>query len=322
MSMTEKGEEKRALCVGDNAMLVVDEPLRYPKDELEFRRRFFPDQFDAAVAKRGGKALKLRDPCMSHEWAMSGLLKNDKNANAKQRNIPAGAEDICPYKFILPPTELEFLKAGFPGSYPRIVESLVENKPKDAPEPTMRKQPVHTVESLSHVQRSIPITILAVYANASTGTATCDVEISPAFVFDWETKPDRSYSIPGSPLIKEFQDASESHVRAAPPGSGDVGQRIRRRVVLKDVPVASLKAVHSASFSIYDAQFGTTEDALAVPPSLIKNDFNPRASAETTQFLGPAAERRGGYSISAGPVPADVALHLRVAVAPARKQCG
>jgi hypothetical protein len=168
--------------------------------------------------------------------------------------------------------------------------------------------PTYTVDMLSHVVKQAPVTILGFYANGGGNAATCDVEISTGFLFEWENKPDKSYSLPGSVTIREFQDASEAHVRSAPPGSGDVGQRMRRRIVLRDVPVSLLKAVHAASFNIYDGQFETTMDALAVPPSMIKNDFNPRASAEQTQFYGsPAAsERRGGYAIAAGPVPADV----------------
>jgi hypothetical protein len=315
MSMTEKGESKRGLCVGDNAMLVCEEPLRPAKDELEHRRRFFPDAFDKSASSRLGDKIKLRQPCMSHEWYASGLLKGDK-ADAKtmkQKNIPAMAEDIIPYSFILPPGELEFNRLGCAGNFARIMEALAADPKMKNQDQSKGKNPQYLVDNLSHVFKQLPVTVLAVYANGGGGNqyssnpATCDVELSASFAYEWESHPERAYAIPGSVMIEEFQDASDAHVRAAPPGTGDVGQRQRRRVVLRDVPVSALKAVHSTGFNIFDARFGTTEEALKTPPSVIKNDFNPRASAEPqfNGFSGPE-DRRGGYCVSAGPVPADV----------------
>ena len=134
------------------------------------------------------------------------------------------------------------LRMGHAGSFPRIMESLVESSARPAVEVQkpggVKARNATVVNELSHVIKPIPVSILAVYVNGAThpggsSFATCDLEISPAFMFEWENHPERAYAVPGSVMIREFQDASDAHVRAAPPGSGDVGQRLRRRVVLK-----------------------------------------------------------------------------------------
>lgn len=86
------------------------------------------------------------------------------------------------------------------------------------------------------------------------------MEISPAFIHEWEAKPDKAYALPGGVAIKEFLDSSDAHVRAAPPGSGDVGQRVRRRVVLKDVPVAQLKATLGHKHARHEGQTNAALD--------------------------------------------------------------
>jgi len=301
MSDLKRGEHNVALAVGDSAMLVVEEPLMYPRDEQEFRRRFLPGTFDPSAAKRAGKFVAdLRDPSLSHEYAISGLDRLDPPVPFKQKFMPTVCDDIIPYKFVLPMTETDFMRQAWPGQFWRIMEDLIEEKGRAVKEETPRKHPATVVSRLSHVTKKVPISILAVYANA-----TCDVEVAPAFILQWEEHPERQYGIPGTVVVREFKDTSQAHVINAPQGTGDVGERWRRRIVLKEVPISSLLPVHSASFNIYDARFATTEEAAALPPSVVRNDFNPRLSAEALTLQATAGQRRGGYAIGAGPLPCD-----------------
>mmetsp|Transcript_80667 Transcript_80667/g.152431 ORF Transcript_80667/g.152431 Transcript_80667/m.152431 type:complete len:3749 (-) Transcript_80667:216-11462(-) len=332
MSMAEKGEDKLALCVGDMAMLACEEPLIYPATELEFRHRCFPGDYDASKSKRGGKeGLELRDPSMSHEYAMSGLKGVDppNNYPFRQKYIPANADDVVPYKYVLPKTEIEFEKAGKAGTWWRIMTKLADdeaNKKEETPRFARDRKVV--VTELTHTNKSIPVTILATYASKGPGMpALCDVEISPSFVNEWEKNPERQYTVPGQVHVQEFQDTSEVWLNAQtkrfPAGTGDVGDlgKFRRRVILKEVPISFLNAVHSASFNVYDAMFSTTEEAMAAEPGQIRDSlfFNPRDSEQTLDPVGKQVQKRGGFAVMAGPVPADAgaaatyewSLHLR-----------
>lgn len=329
MSMTEKGEDKLAICVGDIATIQCEEPLNYPKDELEFRHRCFPGNFDQGKSKRGGTSqTELREPSMSHEYWMSGLktLENPGRFPFRQKYIPSNADDVIPYKYVLPQNEVEFEKQGKQGTFWRIMDNLVEQKAKTSKEGTPRagKYEKMVVEQLTHMKRAVPVSIIAVYANG-----TCDAEISPGFIDDWELHPDRQYSIPGQVVMKDFEDSSpawmQQQMKKMPPGTGDISDqgKVRRRVVVKEIPISFLNAVHSASFNVYDARFGTTDEAMAVAPKDIRDSmwFNPRDSDQTLELdpLGKPVARRGGFAMVAGPVPADAGaaamyewqLHLR-----------
>lgn len=298
------------LCVGDKAMLRVEEPLSYPQNEIDYRRRFFPGSFDTSQAQRENSAPRtaaqpawtapLRDPSMSHEYSMSGLGSLKAPPAFKQRHVPAHCDDIVPCKFVLPKSELDFMRQAKPGVYWRIVENLVGKSVREGhPLAPDTYSPV-VVEELSHLIRHVPCTVLAVYADD-----TCDLEVGQSFLREWEKHKDRRYTIPGWVMTKPFIDESPAAVRAAPPGVGDMSQHERMRVVLKEVPIRLVVSVQQASFNIYDARFANVDEAIKVPPSSFGNDFDPRGPADFDDkaFL---AGRRGGYSLAVGPVPADV----------------
>jgi len=293
------------ICVGDKAMLKVEEPLSYPANDVEFRRRCLPGEFDKNSSKKAGMAwtAPLRDPSMSHEYKQSGLEKLEKPPGFKQRYLPNNCEDVIPYKYVLPMTEADFIRNSRPGVFWRILEDYVlaegGSEARKAPATPKDKYPPVIVERLSHLQRQIPVTVLAVYADGS-----CDVEFSPAFLSEWESKPFRTYTIPGSIAIGEFNDTSAAAIRSAPVGAGDIGERLRRRVLLKGVHLNMLQSVQAASFNIYDATLGSVDDALKLHPNKIGNDYNPRLSGlEYTDERG--APERGSYRVHAGPVPGD-----------------
>lgn len=293
------------LCIGDKAMMRVEEPLAYPQTELEFRRRFLPGTWDAKLAQRGlastlqAWSAPLRDPSMSHEYADSRLDDLIHPPPFKQRYLPTNCEDVVPYKFVLPESEFDYMREARPGIYWRIMEQLVDQKVREEGTAVRDQRNKVIVEEITHLVRHVPCTVLAVYANE-----TCDVELSPNWVEAWEQHPERLYTIPGAVMIKKFQDTSQAHLRLAPPGAGDVGERFRLRVILREVPMGALMAVQATGFNVYDARFGNVDDAIKVAPGTMGNDFNPRGMTDTDDpaFVG---GRRGGYSIHAGPVPAD-----------------
>merc|ERR1740129_2093213 len=232
---------KAAICVGDNAMIVCEEMLTYPKDEIEFRRRCFPGSFESRSRKGGGGggrgwSAELRDPWMSHEYVISGLESLDKQHTYKPRNMALNCEDVIPYKFLLPQSEVEFLKQKKPGVFWRVMDDLVEMKGKDVKHDVSKDTPrtprakllQTVVDHLTHTVKQVPVTVLATYANQ-----TCDVELNAQFAAEWEQNPDRQYTIPGSVVVKEYADLSAGHVASTPVGSGDVGMRRKRRIVLK-----------------------------------------------------------------------------------------
>jgi len=287
------------LCVGDKAMLRVEEPLVYPKEEVEFRRRFIPGVFEARKQQAGWVA-PLRDPSLSHEYAASKLDKLDPPPPFKQKYLPTHSDDIIPHKYVLPQSEQDFMKEARPGVYWRIVEHLaaqeVQRQGQNKNPPDQHTPAV--VTELSHLMRHAPSIVLAVYANG-----TCDVEIAPSFIAEWEKHPDKRYTIPGAVVIKEFKDTSTRAIRDAPVGAGDVGDRNRLRVILRDVPLGSLISVQTVGFNVYDASFGTVEDAIKVHPADCGNDFNPRlGDIDEPSFQ---SARRGTYAIHAGPLPMD-----------------
>ena len=117
------------------------------------------------------------------------------------------------------------------------------------------------VERLTHLTRHIPVTVLAVYPDQ-----TCDVELASNFVAAWESAPHKPFSLQGSVVIGEHMDISDTAIRAAPVGAGDVGERVRRRVLLKGIALGSLASVQAASFNIYDAAITTTDEIVRIHP--------------------------------------------------------
>lgn len=294
--------QEAVLCVGEVALLQVEEVLQFPSTELEFRRRGFAGTFKDAERRNPGSAVPLREPCMSHEYTASGFESLDQELRPafKQRHVPGSSPDLIPYQYVLPKSELDFMREGRPGVFRRVVERLVGEAIKakrDVAQGTM--PPPLIVTELTHLLRNVLVTVLAVYANS-----TCDVEVTPSFMHQWERFPERRYGLPGALLICSFKDNSDVAVMASPPGTGDVGQVSVSRYILQGVPLSSVTSVQAASFNVYDAAFGSVADAAATHPLDSSNGFNPRLPGcmEAHDY---EKERRGGYVLRAGPLPPD-----------------
>ena len=87
------------------------------------------------------------------------------------------------------------------------------------------------------------------------------------------TRPSGSWALPSSAITPDISDAA---IRNAPVGAGDVGERVRRRILLKGLPISSLSSVQSASFNVYDAAITTTDEIVHIHPHKVGNDYNPR----------------------------------------------
>lgn len=61
-----------------------------------------------------------------------------------------------------------------------------------------------------------------------------------------ENQPHKPYAFQGSVIIGEHLDISEMAIRSAPIGAGDVGERKRRRIMLKGIQLKSLLSVQPA----------------------------------------------------------------------------
>jgi hypothetical protein len=291
------------LCIGDRAMLCVEETLVYPHSQEEFRRSCFPPNFEYEAERQTGPwQAPLRDPSMSHEFA--GF---EQKATSRAKYIPMSCEDFVPAKFMLPRSETQHLLEERPGIYWRLVEQVLVDKAQapaqegahaDANGRLDAKKAAIVVDKLSHLVKKVPCTLLAVYTNGM-----CDLELAPTFIHEWHKAPHKMLSIPGHVQVREFKDASLAAVRSFPTGMGDVGELVRRRVVLSGVPLNMVMAVQAGSFNIYDAAFGTSDDVAKVHPAVNGNDFNPRHSSDDQMFFD---GRKGAYRIAAGPVPVDV----------------
>ena len=237
-------------------------------------------------------------------WQASGLDKLTPPYPFKQRYLSSSHEDMVPHKFVLPSTEAEFLSSVKPGTYWRILDNMVVEKQQElqkTPSPEQEqglKPPI--VEKLSHLIRHIPVTVLAVFPDQ-----TCDVELGSNFIAAWENAPHKPYGLQGSVIIGEHMDISEMAIRSAPVGAGDVGERKRRRVLLKGIPLSSLQSVQPASFNVYDAAITTTDEIVRVEPRKIGNDYNPRLIDGAVDDMAVLGGHRGSYRIAAGPLPAD-----------------
>ncbi|CAE8604779.1 unnamed protein product [Polarella glacialis] len=280
--------ERRALCVGDKAMLVVEEPFLYPLNEEEFRRRFCIGSFDKSKGKSlGGKewfsadklGAPLREPCLSSEYSQSGLADIVPKVPFKQSFIPSFCEDIMPHRYVLPLSEKEHLDRNLPGFFPRIVENLVKNGKQEFFASSARK-PI--VSHLTHVNRQVLVAVLASYADG-----TYDVEVSTEFMKKWMAQTHRKFAFPGH--LYHHPSQVNTGDEQAPP-----------RMVLKKVSLTHLSAVHYTGINVYDAEFKTIDDVLRAPPPM--NDFNPREVDIKQPNYKKQSEK---FSIAAGPLPAD-----------------
>lgn len=119
------------VCVGDKAMIQVEEPISYPLNEVEYRRRGFPGEFQ--VSRRRGElwSAPLRDPCASNEYKASGLGELVPPVPFKQRFLSNSHDDLAPHKYVLQHSEAEHVALVKPGTYWRIMDSLVVDKSQE-----------------------------------------------------------------------------------------------------------------------------------------------------------------------------------------------
>lgn len=298
------------VCIGEKAMLQIEEPLGYPQTKEEFALRSFQGKFDLAHTRRhalAGHFTPLREPLTSQEFEESGLAHAvpKETFNPPKRKHLVKSEDIIPHRFVMPSSELEFRRQAKPGLYWRILEKLVRDSIQtqiEAPADNGIDHKPMVVEELSHIVKQVPVTVLAVYPNR-----TCDLEVDESFMLRWEQKPDKHFHFPGTLHVEKFKDTSIANIYANPVGVGDVGERMRGRYLLQGVPLRLVLPVQAASFNIYDAMFGNVEAAIREHPLNISNGFNVRhSSTENSDDF--ASARRGGYYVRAGPLPSDVGV--------------
>lgn len=271
-----KAKNRRALCIGDKALLLCEEPVQYPKDALEFRKRFCLGQFDPKASRWPDKnrGAPLRAPCLSSEYAESGLGEVNPKHPFVQAFIPKSCTDMIPHKFALPLTEKEFIDKSLPGCYTRIVQDLITHPELQGKHGHRSGYTRPVVDHLSHMYRQIPVSILATYADD-----TCDLELAADFMELWQRQPHRKISVPGT-------------LKASPLVQGKTP-----RAILLGVPLAMMRASSYAGINVYDTSLTSTADALEVDAP--QNDFN-------FQSAHPDAQQGGRkFRIAAGPLPPD-----------------
>jgi len=274
--------EQKTVCVGDNALMVIEEPLLYPVSKGEFRSRFVQTnggKFDANRKDwpKPQRGAELRDPCLSSEYARSGLGELNPKVPFRQSVIPNYCTDIIPHKYVLPLSEQQFRADRRPGVWPLILDDLAEEKiAAKAGGPSRVIGARSVVTHLTHVKRQVPVVLLATYPDG-----TADVEIASNFLEDWARNKDRRYSLPGI-LLKH-----PSHDKASSPGA--------YRAILKKVQLRCVQSVHSAGFHVYDAKYKNITDYMAEPASV--HGFNPR------EPVRPDVEEQ--FTVAAGPLPGD-----------------
>ncbi|CAE7447491.1 MKK1 [Symbiodinium natans] len=278
---------RSALCIGDKAMLVVEEPFQYPKDPSDFRKQFCVGDFAKNKKEWPAPGVPLREPCLSSEYAESGLGDLVPKRPFKQSFIPTFCDDIIPHKYVMPLTEKEFLDKHKPGYFGRIMDDMAKRSGSDLrdqlPYRSGPNKPI--VSHLTHMNRHVPVTVLAMYADNGNGT-TCDVEVTELFVKKWQEQKHRKFAFPGK-LEKSAGKAKE-------------GETATPRFILRQVPTILLSAVHYSGVNVYDALYKTTSDVINAPPAV--NEFDPR-SYEAAQKG--AKKDYLEYKLAAGPLPPD-----------------
>jgi len=286
--------DQKTICVGDNALLVVEEPLMYPESANEARRRFSQSGYkkeskDWPKVKGSvpgqeprARGAALRDPCLSSEYAASELEHMTPKVPFKQSVIPNYCTDIIPHKYVLPLSEQQFRTEMRPGLWPLILDDLATTRRLENVKVTRVVPQKIIVTHLSHATRKIPVTLLATYPDG-----TADVEVAASFMEEWkESHPERKYALPG--LLQQAPTPR-------PQGEGPITKTPPIRCILKKVAIRSLAAVHSASFHVFDAKYKDTKDYMAEAPA--HRGFNPREKEEN--------QDQAGFSIGAGPLPSD-----------------
>lgn len=289
---------QRTICVGDKAMMVTEEPLLYPQTPQEFRNRFVVGRYDSVKKEwprdKDGRdrGAPLRDPCLSSEYQASGLGEMVPKVLFKQSIIPNYCSDTLPHKFVLPFTEQQFRQERFPGVWPYILDDLAAQKAGRSG--GYGGRPTRTVVThLSHVQRQVPVILLATY---SDGTA--DVEIAPSFMAAWKEQPERKYCLPGVLVLGNPGPPEQvpAPAQGGKPGAPAPPAVPILRAILRKVPLVNLQAVHTMGFHIYDADHRTIDDTKNAPPA--RCSFNPRQ-------MHSKQEEQCDFSLPVGPLPAD-----------------
>ncbi|CAE8678193.1 unnamed protein product, partial [Polarella glacialis] len=255
------------LCVGDVVALDIEEELRYPFSESEFRSKLLQGRWDPKLAGKVG--LPLREPRLPHEWVHSGLEGLEGCKGFIPGRLPPKLDrytdpEPAPVKFAFSTGEREadFRRRGLPATYWRVADTLAANSAAGSPPPPPESGAVAVVTSLSHCLCRVLVTLLAVYSDR-----TCDVELSQTFLTDWQERPARQLLLPGTLAVIATEPV---------------------KVLLRGVPFMLLTAVHSASFNIYDAAVSNSMEAFV------------RNSSQSSQ------ERSGtGAYIRGGPLPMD-----------------
>ena len=161
--------------VGDTALLVVEEELKYPISQNEFHTKCCPGNFD--TLKAGTLGLPLRSVGNYIEYEIGGFQENsdqqinDLNTLNKYENdsvlneeleaidarpVPLYANDPVPAEFYLPEDPRTFRARKLPGIWHRILADGF--------------RPGERVTRLTHRVRYVPVTIIAIYKNR---TALC-----------------------------------------------------------------------------------------------------------------------------------------------------
>eukprot|EP00435_Cladocopium_sp_Y103_P053038 s2501_g16.t2 len=143
--------------------------------------------------------------------------------------IPTFCDDIMPYKYVLPLSEKDFMDRHKAGFWTRIMDDFAKGvargEHRDLPYRSGPNKPV--VSHLTHMNRHVPVTVLAVYADG-----TCDLEITELFMKKWEEQKSRKFAFFGK-------------LRAE-----------KGRYVLTKVPQILVGSVHYSGINIYDSASG------------------------------------------------------------------
>lgn len=259
--------DSRSICVGDKAMMLVEEELLYPETELEARNRYIQDYNAAlrawpaapapATTEKGSgsttegaqdkstpgrdpsgpsRGAVLRHPALSSEYADSELSHLHPPEPFRPSVIPGRCTDILPHRYVLPLLEEEFVRRQLPGIWPLVLDDLAQTAQVSRggrPKSTAQSRTDRTVVShLKYVARPVPVTVLATYRDGS-----CDVEVAPSFLDSWRRQERRRFVLPGKLLRAatdgRLQPKQRAAVNATPHPCDDV--EIVRRI--RDVKI-------------------------------------------------------------------------------------
>merc|ERR1719247_3700491 len=167
--------------------------MTYPSKQEELKKLLAPAAWDSKLREKFW-AMPLRDPFLIHEFDASGLRNLSQYEAWRVRTIPRYCERIAPHKFILPPDERLFQRQRLPGVFKRIVKDVCDsNSGSGLNSPAVSSTPAGlSVQRLTHVMSQASCVLLAVHADR-----TCDLELSPEFMMNWEAQPKQRYGLPG-----------------------------------------------------------------------------------------------------------------------------